>query len=158
VPILNLAYGSALPNIPCPAFKSIPRKHFIDNFPNFGAIGATGGGTNLVLILGLAILALGGKGPRGGGLPNPGGPEPGGPRAIKAAPGGPPPGGPLGGIVPGGGPTLYKTLINNINIIIINKTKKKYYYNINIIIISQLFCIFFKLHVFFIYIQYIKNK
>ena len=43
VPIRNLAYGSALPNIPSPAFNSIPLKHFTTSRPNLGGGGADGG-------------------------------------------------------------------------------------------------------------------
>mmetsp|Transcript_3685 Transcript_3685/g.5049 ORF Transcript_3685/g.5049 Transcript_3685/m.5049 type:complete len:333 (-) Transcript_3685:570-1568(-) len=120
VPILNLAYGSALPNIPWPAFNSTPRRHLIINRPNLGATGAVGGATSW---LGGSLLEGGGGprgagelippgpfipgGPLGGGDPMaPGGP-PGGPLGggdITAPPGGPPPGGPLGGPPIGGPP------------------------------------------------------
>ena len=45
VPILSLAYGSALPNMPWPALSSTPRKHLTHKRPNFGGAGAPGGAT-----------------------------------------------------------------------------------------------------------------
>ena len=66
-------------SLPCPAFNSIPLKHFTVNLPNLGAVGALGG---IIICSGWEV---GGGGALGGGAdwPGPaglgGGPEGGGP-------------------------------------------------------------------------------